>query len=588
MIRQPVITVVGHVDHGKTSLLDWIRGSAVTATEAGLITQAIGASIIPMAQIKKLCAPLLERKQLQFTIPGLLFIDTPGHAAFVNLRKRGGALADIAVLVIDINEGFKPQTLESIEILKNDKVPFVVAANKIDLVLGWRSNSKPLIQNIQEQSERTQQEFDTKVYELVGKLFELGFQAERFDRVSDYTKQLAIVPVSAKTGEGVPELLMVLAGLAQKFLEQQLRIEVTGQAQGSVLEVKEEKGLGTTIDVLLYDGALHVNDTVVVGGVEKPVVTKIRALLQPQALQETRVKKTKFTGVESVHAATVVKISAPELGGVVSGMPLRSVVDDAEVVAREIQAEVKEVLFETDAEGVVAKADTLGSLEALIVLLRSQKIKIKSASVGAITKKDVAEAQVAASLNPFYGVILGFNVEVLPEADELCEKHGIKTIVHEIIYHIIDDYTQWKDAKKKAIELAELNGLVRGAKIRILPGHVFRQSNPAVVGIEVLAGRLRAGEPLMNAAGKKLTVVKELQEHNEAIPSVEAGKQVALSMDKVMVGRQINEGDILYTDVPDENFRKMKELKHYLAKADAELLKEIASIKRKDNPTWGI
>jgi translation initiation factor 5B len=269
-------------------------------------------------------------------------------------------------------------------------------------------------------------------------------------------------------------------------------------------------------------------------------------------------------------------------------MPLRSAIGDAEKVAREIQAEVKEVLFETDAEGVVVKADTLGSLEALIVLLRSSNIKIKSASVGSINKKDIAGAQVAASLNPFYSVVLGFNVEVLPEADELAEKHGIKIIVHDVIYHIIDDFTTWKDGKKKAIEMAELDELVRGAKFRILPGHTFRQSNPAVVGIEVLSGRLCAGDPIMNAAGKKLTVVKELQEHNEAITSVEAGKQVALSMDKVMVGRQINEGDVLYTDVPDTDFRKMKELKHYLNKADVGLLKEIAEIKRKENPTWGI
>jgi len=130
LIRSPVCTVVGHVDHGKSSLLDYIRHSHIVKDEAGAITQAIGASLIPLDTIKKVCGQLLDSLKIKFTIPGLLFIDTPGHAAFTNLRKRGGSLADIAVLVIDINEGFKPQTAEAVEILKQGKTPFIVAATK--------------------------------------------------------------------------------------------------------------------------------------------------------------------------------------------------------------------------------------------------------------------------------------------------------------------------------------------------------------------------------------------------------------------------------------------------------------------------
>ena len=558
----------------------------MTATEAGKITQAIGASIIPLDVVKKICGKLLEQLHLQLTIPGLLFIDTPGHAAFTNLRKRGGALADIAVLVVDINEGFKPQTLESIEILRSDKTPFVVAANKLDLVQGWQGEEKALLQNINQQVQRTKEVLDTRLYELVGKLHELGFASERFDRVDDYTKQVAIIPVSAHTGAGIPELLMVLAGLAQKFLK--LQVEAKGGAKGTILEVKEEKGLGVTVDVIVYDGTLKVNDTIVIGGLDKAIVTKVRALLEPLPLTEMRIKKAKFRRVKEVFAATGVKIAAPELDNVIAGMPLRSAVAHVDQVAEEVQREVKEVLIETDEEGLIIKADTLGSLEALIVLLKENGIPIKSASVGRISKKDIIDAEVSGRENPFYGVLLGFNTSLLPDAAAYAEGKDVKVLQHDVIYRLIDAYKTWKEDKKKAMELAELDKLVRGGKFRILSGYVFRQSNPAVVGVEVLSGRLKASEPLMNAEGRKLTAIKTIQEEKENVTIAETGKQVAVSMDGVIVGRQIHEGDTLYIDVPQEDFRKMKELKHYLDRKDVELLKEIAEIKRRDNPVWGI
>jgi translation initiation factor 5B len=293
--RKVLVTVVGHVDHGKTSLLDKIRRSAVTSGEAGAITQAIGVSIIPIETIKKICGKLLDALGDKITVPGLLTIDTPGHAAFTSLRKRGGSLADIAILVIDINEGFKPQTIESIEILKSNKVPFIVATNKIDLLPGWKyDENKNLLQNISELGHQEQGEFEKKMYEIVGKFGELGIQAERFDRVSDYTKQVALVPLSAHTGQGIPELLMVLTGLAQKYLEQSLQVEIEGNAKGTILEVKEEKGLGTTVDTIIYNGALKVNDNLIIGNIGEPIVVKVRALLEPVELSEMRDKKGKF------------------------------------------------------------------------------------------------------------------------------------------------------------------------------------------------------------------------------------------------------------------------------------------------------
>ncbi len=582
MIRQPIVAVMGHVDHGKTSLLDKIRGTAITAREAGGITQAIGASIIPLATIKKICGQLLEQLKIKVTIPGLLIIDTPGHAAFVNLRKRGGNLADIAILVVDINEGVMPQTKESIEILKQYKTPFIIAVNKIDLIEGWKQKQGTLVQNIAAQSPETQRKFETKLYEVVGQIFELGIQADRFDRVSDYTKQAAVVPVSSKTGEGVPELLMMLTGLAQRYLEQKLEVQKEGPVKGTILEVKEQKGLGTTLDVIIYDGSLKVNDQILIATLDKPIQAKVKALFQPDELAEMREKKAKFKPVKEATAATGVRIVAPGAETAVAGMPIISAVGDIEKIKEELQREIHEVLVETDKDGIIIKADALGSLEALMTLLREKGIPIRKSSIGPITKKDISDAEAMMQTDPLHGVILGFNI---PKPEFPTSAH---VIVNDVIYRLIEDYEAWKIAQKKQIEISKLDMLVRPCKIEILRGYVFRQNNPAIAGAEVLAGVLKSNTPLMNKEGKEITLVKGIQQEQENVERAVKGKQIAVSMPGVTIGRQVNEGDQLYSSIPEEHFRQYKEYKEHLTEEEKNLLKEIAEIMRRKNPMWGI
>jgi len=584
-LRQPIITFVGHIDHGKTSLQDYIRQSSITKTEAGKITQHIGSSNIPLEIIKKLCGKLLDTLKLNLTIPGLLFIDTPGHAAFTSLRKRGGNLADIAILVINISEGIMPQTLECIDILKQYKTPFIIALNKIDLLQGWQSKNIFLLQNINSQSETIQKLLDTKLYELVGKLSELGFNAERFDRIEDYTKQIAIVPTSAKTGEGIPELLMVLTGLAQKFMEQSLKINIKGNARGTILEVKEEKSIGKTIDVIIYDGTLKQNDIIVIGTLDEPIATKVKALLEPIPLADMRDKKTKFSSVKQVLAASGVKIFSPELENVVAGMPLRSCSEnEIEKVKQEIKKEVEEVIIETDMQGIVIKADSLGSLEALTKLLKEKNIPVKKASIGNISKKDVSDASISYEQDPLHAAILGFNIEIPPYIKE----KNVKILTNNIIYKLIEDFEKYQQEEKKRLEGKKIEFLVRPCKLQIMKGYIFRQNNPAVVGMDILAGNLKVGAPLMKSDGIAMTEAKSIQHDKETIEEAEKGKQVAVSLPKVTVGRQINEGDILYSAVPEEDFKKLKELKKYLSEEEKEILKEIAQIMRAKNPVWGI
>ena len=587
MMRQLIITVMGNVDSGKTQLLDAIRNTAIVESEPGKITQCIGCSSIPLATIKRICGNLLQKHKLEIKMPGFMFIDTPGHAAFTNLRKRGGNLADIAVLVVDINEGIKLQTLECIDILKQYKTPFVIALNKIDLLPGWRSNSKVnLLENIQKQNEDMLVLIEKKLYEVVGRLSELGFNSERFDRIEDYTKQIAIIPISAKTSEGIAELLMVMAGLSQKFLGQSLKVDVKGNAKGTILEVKEEKGLGTTIDVIIYDGSLKQNDTIVIGSLHEPIVTKVKALLEAMPLSEMRDKKAKFKPMKEITAAAGIKISAPDLDNVVAGMPLRSCLpDEVERIKEEVKKEVEEVLIETDKQGIVIKADSLGSLEALIKLLREKNIEIKKASIGNISKKDISDAEISYEKDPLQSVVLGFNAELMPD---IKVPQNVKVLSNNIIYKLIEDFEKWQQEERKKLEAKAIDYLYKPCKIRILPGYIFRQSNPAVVGIEVISGTLKTGLPLMKKDGAIITEVKSIQQEQETIEKAEKGKQVAVSLPDVTVGRQIHEEDILYSAIPEEHFRKYKEFKKLLSQEEIELLKEIAEIMRQQNPMWGI
>jgi translation initiation factor 5B len=570
MIRQPICVLLAHVDHGKTSILDRIRGSSLASKEAGGITQAISAYTIELDNIKKICGDLL--KNINLTIPGILFIDSPGHEAFTTLRKRGGNIADIAILVIDVNEGLKPQTIEAIEILKQYKTPFVVAANKIDVMGGWRSQPEKLVlQSFSEQSDQIRQSMEMKLYTIVGKLSEMGLNSERFDRVNDYTKEVAIVPISAKTGEGFPELLMVLSGLAQKFLEKSLKIDVTGPGKGTILEVTEEKGMGKTLDIVIYDGAIKQNDKLLIGSLGEPIESKAKCLF---ALEEN-----KCVAVNEIHASAAVKIAGPGLEDVIPGMPIAVANEGAEKIKEQLMAEIEEVMIETDQDGIIIKADTLGSLEALTRLLREKEIKIRRAGVGDINKNDLSEA--SSEESPLNRLVLGFNVK------ELEKDKNVHVITNNIIYKIIEDTEKWLEEESKKLESKELGEMVKPFKIEILRDHVFRKKDPAIVGVEVLAGTIIANSPVTKD-GTKLCTLKSIKDGKDNVHEAIEGKQVAVALTGVTVGRQIEEGDTLLSDIPESDFKALKNLKQYLNAKEKEVMRELSEMKREENPTWGI
>ncbi len=589
-LRQPIVVVLGHVDHGKTTLLDKLRGTTVAKREAGQITQMIGASLLPSKTIEAICGELLKQFHFELKVPGLLFIDTPGHETFSNLRRRGGSAADIAILVIDVMKGVEPQTVESLNILKSRKTPFIVAANKIDAIKGWKSAPEiSFLTSFKNQVPEIQTELDNHIYTIIGTLSRLGFRAERFDRISDYTQTIAIVPVSAKTGEGIPELLAILTGLTQAYLSNELQV-TSGPARGTVLEVKDEPGLGKTINAIIYDGSLKVGDTIVLGGREKPIITEVRAILVPKPLDEIRDPRDRFTSVKRVTAASGVKVAAPNLETALAGSPLYAVIKgkNAKEYARIVEDEVEKLRIKAERSGIVLKTDTLGSLEAVTEELSRHDVQIRLADIGDVSRRDVVEAEAAGQEDRLVAVVLAFNVKVLPDAEEEAKVAGIPVFHSDVIYHMIEDYLRWSDEQRTAGVKAELDLLVRPCKAKVLTGLIFRRSKPAIVGVEILSGRLKPKIHMITSSGRKLGEVQRVQDQGKDIQEAVVGMQVAVSIEDGVVGRNISEGDTFYADVPERHLKTlMTKFPSELMESDQVTIKELIQIKRRENPVWG-
>jgi translation initiation factor 5B len=581
-LRSPIVTVLGHIDHGKTSLLDKMRGTGVQEREAAGITQHIGASFFPTETILAICGDLLKSVKTELTLDGLLFIDTPGHEAYLNLRRRGGAIADIAILVVDINEGLLTQSYESLKILQSGKTPFLIAANKLDKVPGWREKpGMTLFQTIKSQSESTQNEIDRRLYEIVGALSANKIQSERFDRVEDFRKAVAIVPTSAKTGVGIPELLMVLSGLTQQYMKDRLRVS-EGPAKGAILEVREETGLGVTLDTIIYEGVLKKTDTVVIGGLDEVIVAKIRALLLPKPLDEIRDPKEKFTHVDKVHAAAGVKIVSPDIEGAVAGAPVYAVADlsNLEAIKQKVRDEVGAIRIQTDRSGIVLKTDTLGSLEAVTKFLQDRKVPVRAADVGTVVKRDIIEAQASGDTDPLNAVVLGFNVKLGPDIEDLAAELGVEIFLNQVIYRLYDEYNAWLIVKREQAKADSLSSIIRPGKIELIPEYVFRHSNPAVVGVKVY-GVIRPRTGLINEEGKRVGMILQIQDRSVTIDEATQGMEVAVSIRGPTIGRQVKNSEILYTDVPDKHILAIrKNFMEDLSQSELEVLEELTAIKR--------
>ena len=591
IIRAPITCILGHIDHGKTTILDYIRGTVVQQREAAGITQHIGASYFPTEDIKEfLKKSKQEFAEKEFKLPGILVIDTPGHAAFLNLRRRGGAVADIAILVIDVTAGTMPITWESVRILRDRKTPFVIAANKIDRITGWKSKiDADFLDSYNSQKPHVKDFLDEKILQIMGNFLEEGFKGiERYDKIKDFTKQVAIVPTSGKTGEGISTLLLVLMGLVQQYLTKNLKFS-EGPAKGVVLEVKKEKGQGKTMDVLIYDGVINKGDEFIVGGLEKPIKSKVRALLIPKPLDEIRDPRQKFDSVELVAAAAGIKILSPNIDDVVAGSPFRGIGDPSEEsnIYKEVESEVESIRIKTDKAGVVLQADTLGSLEALENHFTKNGVKISIADVGPIKKEDIMNANIVKEFDPYSAAVLGFNVPILPEAKEQAFIDNIRIFTNNVIYRLLEDYIEYAEIRKAEDTAKGLSELILPAKLKMFPDYIFRNSDPAVFGVKVEAGTLYPKVPLITDEGKKVRRIHQMQDKGETLEKAEKDTEVAISIRGIEIGRDIGKDETLFVNVPESHVRQlMGKFLDELTIDQKQALREYTIIQRKLQHPW--
>ena len=574
IIRQPIITVCGHVDHGKTSILDCLRDSCVQSWEKGGITQKISFTLYPTAQLKKAC-PIIDAKKIQIDIPGFLLIDTPGHAAFTNLRKRGGSLADLALVVIDINEGIKPQTAEVIQILKLNKVPFMIALNKIDNISGWRQHDKDLEKSIGLQPQNVKLVFEERYYTLIAALNSYGFEADLYFNITDFTKKVAMIPCSARTKEGIPELIMMLCGLSQKYLADKLALGK--EAKGVILEIKKEKTTSYA-ESILYDGELSKTDEIAVADINgTPIITKIRVLEEIQPLCSS------FKPKEKIRASTGFRMQLTEKIDVLPGMPFVAYHNNKEEIKKIFKKEILENV-KTQERGIIAKADSLGSLEALLTLLEQTHIPVVKAGIGSINKSDIISAKANLEISEIDAVIVGFNVGV---EEETIGFSAIKIFTEEVIYKLIEDLVEFREQKRKEIEKRRLMELSTICKLRILHQYIFRNTKPAIFGVKIEGGKLISNLPIINEQGKKVGRIKNIQSENKSVAEATEGMEVAISIPGENYERQLKSKTFLYSDFSEAQFKKFKKNKDLLSSKEISVLQEIAEIKRNEKADWG-
>ncbi|KAF4669181.1 hypothetical protein FOL47_002662 [Perkinsus chesapeaki] len=574
--RSPICCIMGHVDTGKTKLLDKIRKTTVQEGEAGGITQQIGATFFPEASLQDAVhkVNLTSRgANVDLKLPGLLIIDTPGHESFNNLRVRGSSLCDIAILVVDIMHGLEPQTIESLELLRNRKCPFIIALNKIDRLYQWRSSAnRPSRDSLKAQKDYVKHEFDDRLKRIQLQLAERGLNTAIYWENHDVRRDVSIVPTSAVTGEGVPDLLYLIVKLTQTLMAKKITKQ-PNVFQCTVLEVKNIEGLGTTIDVILVNGQLKDTDQICVCTLGGPVITSIRALLTPPPAKEIRVK-SEYVHHKVINGSMGVKICAPGLEEAVAGTQLIVMKpgDDPEEVKRRAMADYKAVVneFKRSPEGVYVKASTLGSLEALLDFLKSSDIPVNQVGIGEVHLMDVRKASIMLEKKKEYAVILAFDVKVSPEARDEAEKLGVKIMTAEIIYHLFDQFTAYMEQVKQEKRQQVQEDAVFPVVLNIIPQYVFNKKDPIVVGVDVTEGTLRLNTPLCVPDKGFLEIgrVASIEKDHRPVEKAIKGDSVAIKIQPtaaqahVTYGRHFDSSNTLMSlinrrtiDCLKENFR---------------------------------
>ncbi|OQS55554.1 SPAC56F8.03 [Ecytonucleospora hepatopenaei] len=574
--KSPICCILGHVDTGKTKLLDKLRESNVQGNEAGGITQQIGATFFPTEMLNEKCHRTLHEEILS-SLPGILVIDTPGHESFSNLRSRGSSLCDLAILVVDICHALEPQTIESIQLLKNKKTPFIVALNKIDRVYGWKNNENGFF-DFENQDDYTKREFEKMVDSVVVSFAEQGLNACLFDKNQNIKKNVSMVPTSAITGEGIPNLVKLFLELSHRFMLEKMKI--TKQTECTILEVKHTEGFGLTLDAILSNGTLREGDKIALNGFDGVIHATIRTILVPQPLKELRIKSA-YQTVKAVTAAMGIKVviysKEHDISNAVAGSKMYVIGTSRGIELKTAENLLKEDFstvmnqIETVDEGVHIVANTLGAMEALLKFLKDSDVPVCSISLGKIRKKDIMKMSM---VNKKYRFILSFDVHFeSKELIDLCKEYNIQYSVAPIIYHLLDFYKEKSEQMMRADKEKYEDVAIFPSKIKIVPNCVFCSRSPLVLGVEVIQGTLKINTPLCvfkkdiknNSTYTLLGKVTSIEEKKQKVNVLEQGKQAAIKV-------EVDKNDT--AKVLDRHFTVEDEIYSVVTRKSIDLLKE--------------
>jgi len=586
VLRAPVVCVLGHVDTGKTKILDKLRRTNVQDGEAGGITQQIGATNVPIAVIQEQCKMVQEFTSSKLMLPGLLIIDTPGHESFSNLRDRGSSLCDIAILVVDIMHGLEPQTIESLNLLKKKKTPFIVALNKIDRLYEWKPNRHKDVRDvIESQQHNTQLEFKKRKDEVILGLAEQGLNSSLFWENPDPTDYINLMPTSAHSGDGMGNLMAMLVSISQQYLRK--RLSYTEELQATVLEVKAIGGFGTTIDVILVNGRLKFGQTLILPGTDGAIVTSVKALLTPSKMQDLRVKN-QYIEHKELMAAQGVKIAAKELEKAIAGLSLRVAnhPDEVELCKELAEHDLKSALnaIKTKPLGVFVQASTLGSLEALLEFLKVSKIPYAGVRIGPVVKKDVMRASTMLEHDEKFAVILAFDVKVERDAQEMADREGVRIFQADIIYHLFDRFTEYQAELVRQKKEQFRSIAVFPCKLRVMKEHVYMSRDPIVCGVKVEAGVVKTGTPICVPSKEfcYIGICTGIQHNSKDVDSARKGDEVCVKIEAVpgeapkMFGRHFDETDLLVSKISRQSIDACKDyFRDELSKGEWVLMVEL-------------
>ena len=611
--RCPIFTIMGHVDTGKTTLLDYLRKTSVQSHEAGGITQQIGTTLLTRDIISKQInlsdANLDANLKIDIKIPGLLLIDTPGHESFEILRKLGSKLADIAIVIIDIMHGLEPQTIESIKFLKESNVPFMFVLNKIDRLYGWNNQNLSGNKLLDAQNFNTKEEFYSRFKQIQTQIMIQGINSELYWSNTSVDDTINIIPISAVTGQGISDLLTCIINYSQTFLSEQ--IKWVEQLECIIMEISNDNTYGYTLDCILKNGQLSKGDTIQIQSHSNIIKTKIKNIL---TIPENKDSKyiSKYTQHQTIKGTCQIKIVASnietsQIGSKIFLIPNETKSKSFSIEKVEIEEKVEEQnKIQLNSQGICIFTSTKGSMESFIQYAQTNTelinpIQIAYTSIGNVNKKELVKFNLINTsstlgitdiinsleneLKPENICVLAFEVEIDKEAIQYAKDNKIHIFHDNTIYRLFNQYkefanTLYLDRKEKM-----RTNTVFPCILKIIESNIFNKKNPLIIGVEVLEGTLHLGTPLIIIPSKTLIgKVVGIQVNKQDVKVGKTGQSICIKIDNIsnpgiMYGRHFTHKDLLYPNITRASIDLLKKyFKKDISKEDIGLLVKLKKL----------